>query len=142
MTYTITVENVGTENASNLTITDQLPAGLELLTAEPNGMVDTATNTASWIINDLAVGDPPVAVNATARVLAANTEIVNTATVSVGTGPNPQTTNPKSNITSGSAEAEPVPGLTELYRVTLIMLVLLLALIFIRNSDRNGRRAS
>ncbi len=132
---------MGTENASNITIIDQLPAGLELLTAEPGGTVDIATNTASWIISDLAVGDPPVVVNATARVLAANTEIVNTATVSVGTGPNQQITNPKSNITSGSVEAIPVPGLTQLYRVMLIMLVLLLALIFIRNSDRNGRRA-
>jgi len=81
------------------------------------------------------------AVSATARVLAANTEIVNTATVSVGLGPNQQVTNPKSNITSGSVP-EPIPGLNGMQRVMLSILMLLLALIFIRNSDRIGRRAS
>ena len=91
VTYTITVENVGTEDATNLVISDTLPAGLELLSAEPNGVIDAATNTATWTLADLAVGANPAVVNATAQVVAANADIVNTATVSTGTGTGQQT---------------------------------------------------
>ena len=132
VTYTITVENVGTEDATNLTITDTLPASLELLTAEPNGSVDSGSNTATWTLADLAVGATPVAVTATARVVAANTDIVNTATVSggTGTGTGQQITNPQSNVSSGGAEAKEVPTLAEWQRFVLILLLMSIAAYF------------
>ncbi len=129
--YTITVENIGTEDATNLTITDTLPASLELLAAEPNGTVDSGSNTATWTLADLPVGATPIAVTATARVIAANADIVNTATVSSSTGPNQQITNPQSNIISGSAAPEEVPALSDWQHALLAVVLALLALTFI-----------
>ena len=132
VTYTITVENIGTENATNLTITDQLPAGLQLLTAEPSGTVDSATNTASWTLANLNVGSPPTAVTATAKVLAANTVITNTATVSGGTGPDQQITNPQSNISSGPATPKSIPVMSSWLRYLMVILLLLVAMVYLR----------
>ena len=132
VTYTITVENIGTENATNLTITDQLPAGLQLLRAEPSGTVDSATNTASWTLANLNVGSPPTAVTATAKVLAANTVITNTAAVSGGTGPDQQITNPQSNISSGPATPKSIPVMSSWLRYLMVILLLLVAMAYLR----------
>ena len=132
VTYTITVENIGTENATNLTITDQLPAGLQLLRAEPSGTVDSATNTASWTLANLNVGSPPTAVTATAKVLAANTVITNTAAVSGGTGPDQQITNPQSNISSGPATPKSIPVMSNWLRYLMVILLLLVAMAYLR----------
>jgi len=142
VTYTITVENVGTEDATNLTITDTLPASLELLAAEPNGNIDPDTNTATWILADLAVGATPVAVTASARVLAANTDIVNTATISGGTGTGLQITNPQSNISSGAAQAMAVPTLAEWQRLLLVLLLMSTALYFMSRYSFQGSSRS
>lgn len=139
VTYTITVENVGTEDATNLVISDTLPAGLELLSAEPNGVIDAATNTATWTLADLAVGATPAVVNATAQVVAANADIVNTATVSTGTGTGQQITNPQSNISSGAAEVEPVPTLEQWQRIILVLMMISAAIYYLRSYPLVGR---
>ena len=76
-------------------------------------------------------GATPIAVTATARVIAANADIVNTATVSSSTGPNQQITNPQSNIISGSAAPEEVPALSDWQHALLAVVLALLALTFI-----------
>jgi hypothetical protein len=96
-----------------------------LLTAEPNGTVDAGTNTATWTIPSLDVGQTPVAVIATAVVTAADSEITNVATVSTGTGPSQQITNPQSSIHSGSTP-EAVP-LMPPYSYLLLALAVLAA---------------
>ena len=139
VTYTITVENVGTEDATNLVISDTLPAGLELLSAAPNGVTDAATNTATWTLTDLAVGATPAVVNATARVVAAKADIVNTATVSTGTGTGQQITNPQSNIKSGAPEVKQVPTMAQWQRAILILLLMAAAIYYLRRYHRLRR---
>ena len=90
-----------------------------------------ADRTATWTLADLAVGATPVAVTATARVVAANTDIVNTATVSGGTGTGQQITNPQSNVSSGGAEAKQVPTLAQWQQFALILLLICIAAHFI-----------
>ena len=84
----------------------------------------------------------PPPVTATARVLAADTDITNIATVAVGTGTGQQITNPQSNVRSGAAVATPVPTMTEWQRLIMILLVMAVALTFIGRIARQQRRES
>lgn len=54
--YTVTVTNSGNSVASGVTLTDNLPAGLRLVNAEPAPSSATAT-TATWNLGDLQPGD-------------------------------------------------------------------------------------
>lgn len=55
LTYTITASNNGPSNASGVTVTDQLPAGLQFVSATPSkGSYDPVTGV--WSVGDLATG--------------------------------------------------------------------------------------
>lgn len=123
VTYSITVANVGTQNASNITVSDNLPAALQVLDAQPNATVDTSANSVTWTIPTLDVGASPVTLRVRARVLAANSTIVNRATVSTGVGLSVQLARPSANITSGAPR--PVPVLGEQQRWILVLLLML-----------------
>ncbi|MDW8425437.1 MAG: DUF11 domain-containing protein [Meiothermus sp.] len=54
-TYTLTVRNSGPDAATNVVLTDRLPAGLELVSATPAASRDG--NTLSWNLGSLASGE-------------------------------------------------------------------------------------
>lgn len=51
--YTMTVANTGSGTATQVSMTDSLPAGLELLTATPGYVYDDANHTIGWTIPEL-----------------------------------------------------------------------------------------
>jgi uncharacterized repeat protein (TIGR01451 family) len=70
LTYTITVENSGTEDARNVLITDTVDTSvLEAVTALDGGVFDQQSSIASWTIATLAVGQQ-VTLRFTGRVRA------------------------------------------------------------------------
>ncbi|WP_339870323.1 isopeptide-forming domain-containing fimbrial protein, partial [uncultured Algoriphagus sp.] len=80
--YTISVANTGQSDATDLTITDALPAGLSFISAD-NGGVNNA-GTISWTVPTLAAG-ASIDLNLTVMVnadVAAGTQISNVAIVS------------------------------------------------------------
>jgi choice-of-anchor A domain-containing protein/uncharacterized repeat protein (TIGR01451 family)/TQXA domain-containing protein len=54
VTYTITVTNNGPNNATGVTVSDVLPAGLQFISATPAGVYDTVTGV--WTIGAIANG--------------------------------------------------------------------------------------
>ncbi|QIK63723.1 DUF11 domain-containing protein [Leucobacter viscericola] len=88
LTYTLTVTNAGTVAAENVTVTDQLPAELEFVSAGQGGTYDPATGNVSWTIPSLDAG-ASTTVEVTANVAAtvgAGVDIANVATVDVPQG--------------------------------------------------------
>ena len=55
-TYTIKVSNPGDAPASNVTVSDLLPAGLKFVTADGGGQMDGATRTVSWFLGEVGPG--------------------------------------------------------------------------------------
>ncbi|MEP1594444.1 MAG: hypothetical protein ABJK20_07725, partial [Halieaceae bacterium] len=58
VTFNITLQNLGNEQATGVVVTDTMPAGLKLVSADNGAIVDTATNTATWNIGTVAPGAP------------------------------------------------------------------------------------
>ncbi|MCH1491502.1 MAG: DUF11 domain-containing protein, partial [Luminiphilus sp.] len=81
VTFDIDLINLGNENATQVSVVDNLPPGLKVDSAGQSGVVDTTANTVTWTLGTVAP-NAPVTLTVRARVLAANTTLVNTATVS------------------------------------------------------------
>ncbi len=79
--FAVAFVKLGNENATNVVVVDNLPPGLQVDSAGQSGTVDTAANTATWSLGTVAP-NTPVTLTVRARVLAANTALINTATVS------------------------------------------------------------
>jgi len=77
VTFTLTVRNSGTANASSITVADTLPAGLTYVSSTPSGAYDSTTHV--WTVGTLANG-ASTALSITATVTQAGA-ITNTATV-------------------------------------------------------------
>ncbi|ALO98541.1 Putative peptidoglycan binding protein [Streptomyces hygroscopicus subsp. limoneus] len=102
VTYRITVHNAGPNDATGVTVTDQLPEGLTFLSAEGPGSHDPATG--QWTVGDLANG-----ANATLVLRAKATKaglIDNTATATADEK-DPDTAN---NTDTVSVCVEPAPS--------------------------------
>ncbi len=78
--YNITVDNEGPDQATNVVVTDTLPAGLTFVSATNGGVWDPSTRTITWNIGDLA-NQFTATVTATVTGDAAAKTLVNTATV-------------------------------------------------------------
>ncbi|MEO7432027.1 MAG: hypothetical protein ABIR62_08380 [Dokdonella sp.] len=98
VTFTVTVHNNGPSAATNVALTDQLPAGLAYVSSVASQGTYVAAN-GIWTVGSLSAAGPTS--SATLTVVATVTEagaMVNTASVSASDQPDPNTTN-----NSGSA---------------------------------------
>ncbi|MEN4029820.1 MAG: DUF11 domain-containing protein [Methanobacterium sp.] len=107
VTFTLTARNHGPDNATGVTVTDLLPAGLRFISADGN----YNSTTGIWTIGNLATNATAV-LNIIAQVIASNTQLTNTATIN-GTNYDQNTTNNQANttVTVGPAP-EPVTPVT------------------------------
>ncbi|WP_225824872.1 isopeptide-forming domain-containing fimbrial protein [Streptomyces naphthomycinicus] len=103
VTYRVTVHNTGPNDATGVTVTDQLPEGLTFLSADgTTGSYDRATG--QWAVGDLAV-DATATLVLRAKATKAG-RIGNTATVT-GNEKDPDTTD---NADSVTVCVEPAPS--------------------------------
>ena len=86
--YTLTVHNAGPDTASDVSVSDPLPAGVTLVSATPSQGTCAGTSTVTCDLGSLATGAPND-VTVTVVVTPARTaapSVTNTATVSASTG--------------------------------------------------------
>ncbi|MBD2043102.1 DUF11 domain-containing protein [Microcoleus sp. FACHB-672] len=125
--YTVTLTNTGPSTATNVAITDQIPAGLTFISATPSqGTYDNTTGL--WTVGTLANG-ASVTLTISATVNTTN-PITNTATISASDQPDPDTTDNTGTVTVPQQQADlavaktvdtpnPTVGQTINYTVTL-----------------------
>ncbi|HZI67739.1 MAG TPA: IPT/TIG domain-containing protein [Thermoanaerobaculia bacterium] len=101
LTYTITVDNIGPNNATSVEISDPLPGGTTFVSCAPaicTGPAPGQNGTVRAVIGTLTPADAPVVLTLTVNVNAApNSSLTNTATVLSAT--------PDSNAANNSASA-------------------------------------
>ena len=78
ITYTLTAYNNGPNGATEVIVTDKLPAGLKFISASGNGKYSSTTGT--WTIGNLANGATAV-LKVVAQVVASNTQLINIASI-------------------------------------------------------------
>jgi uncharacterized repeat protein (TIGR01451 family) len=89
--YTLTVDNLGTDTATNVRVQDTLPAGLTFVSATPSvGGYDAGTGI--WTVGTVTTADTPTLVIAAKVTTATGGTLTNTATVS-GTEYDPDPSN-------------------------------------------------
>ncbi len=100
VTITLTVANIGTATASDVTVSDELPGGVVSATVVPQGLTITATGTSSytWQVEPLTVGKSGRIVirGRIAQGVGQNFGFVNRATIA-----DPQDTTPDNNVALG-----------------------------------------
>ncbi|MBE9029841.1 DUF11 domain-containing protein [filamentous cyanobacterium LEGE 11480] len=105
VTFTLTVTNNGPNNASGVEVTDQLPAGLALVSATPTDPTDIYnSNTGVWTIGNIPNGG-----NATLTIVAtANSTdtLTNTATITDTDQSDPNPNNNSDNDTVDGQQAD------------------------------------
>ncbi|MBW4679707.1 MAG: DUF11 domain-containing protein [Microcoleus vaginatus WJT46-NPBG5] len=101
--YTVTLTNTGPSTATNVTITDQIPAGLTFISATATqGTYDNTTGL--WTVGNLANG-AAVTLTISATVNTTN-PITNTATISASDQPDPDPTDNTSAVTVPQQQAD------------------------------------
>jgi len=108
VTYTVTVTNNGPSAATNVTVTDQLPAGLDFVSATPSqGTYDGITGL--WTIGNLDASGPGATVTLTIQATVTTLgSIVNVATSNGGDQPDPVDSNNSDDVPiNGNALPEP-----------------------------------
>jgi uncharacterized repeat protein (TIGR01451 family) len=88
--YTVTVTNIGTAGSDQTTASDQLPAGLDFVSADHGGSYDSATRAVTWPVAALA-RDASTVFQITARIDGEQTRstVTNRATVLTPRGYSP-----------------------------------------------------
>ena len=82
VTYNLTVKNTGTESAADVVITDEIPAGLELVAGSAAEDAVVEGNVISWAVGTLAAGEEKtVSFQVTVPKVDADTVWTNVATV-------------------------------------------------------------
>jgi uncharacterized repeat protein (TIGR01451 family)/fimbrial isopeptide formation D2 family protein len=102
VTFTLTLSNAGPTNASGVTVTDALPAGLSFVSATPSAGTSYNSGTGVWTIGAVASG-----ANATLQLVTnvtASGTITNTAQVTAANEPDPDST-PNNNNASEDDQA-------------------------------------
>jgi uncharacterized repeat protein (TIGR01451 family) len=142
VTFTLTLENRGNENATGVRITDQLPVGLVASSASYGGVIGADDRQVSWDLGTLAAGAPPVSLSLDARVRDnSGTGLVNVATVTSNETPDIQAT---ARLDTVQVEFKPVPVGSRLGMFLLALLVVSLGLVhgkrrrFDGHEDRDG----
>ena len=93
--FTLTAHNYGPDDATNVQVTDQLPAGFEWVSDDSNNSYDPVTGV--WTIGDLANGTSTV-LHIVARVIVSNTQITNVAIIN-GTEHDQEPDNDQDSVT-------------------------------------------
>ena len=68
VTYTLTLNNTGNEDASNTVISDTIPAGSEFVSASTPGNYDSTTGAVSWEVGTVAAPEGSVTVSFTVQI--------------------------------------------------------------------------
>ena len=121
VTFTISLRNVGTTEATGVTVSDTLPNGLDILSANNGGAVDTNTDSVVWNLGTLQPGAAAVVLTADARLRVANSTLTNTALIASGELP---TIPVSASVEAGQAQVIPT-----LPWAALLALVILLGAI-------------
>jgi large repetitive protein len=127
ITYTITVTNHGPDAATGVVVTDNLPSGLQFVSATPSQGSCSGTDPFTCNLGGLANGSSAT-ITLQALVTATGGTIANTASVIAttddGNPGNDSSTSPSTPVVPGAAEAE-IPTLSEWM---LLMMAALLGL--------------
>lgn len=105
--YTLTVNNTGNETAASAQVTDQLPAGTELVSATPSQGSCSGTTTVDCALGSLAPS-AAATVTITVKATAAGTA-VNTATVTTASA-DPNQANNSASATVAISDPPPPPS--------------------------------
>ena len=98
LTYTLTVSNLGNQDAGSVTLVDLVPPGTTFLTASDDG-IESTLGTISWPPFSLAAGQS-VTRTLRLRVDGGGESIVNTASVGVGSEPDGDSQNNQASDTT------------------------------------------
>ena len=93
VTFTLTAHNNGPATATNVAVTDKLPAGLKFVSTDGN--YDPATGV--WTVGNLASGATAI-LHIVAQAIAANTQLTNTAVIG-GNQTDTNSSNNQANVT-------------------------------------------
>jgi uncharacterized repeat protein (TIGR01451 family) len=121
VTYTITVTNAGPSDATNVVVSDDLPAGLAFISATPSQGSCNASDPVSCNLGTIINGGSAT-ITLSAQVTATSGTISNTASVTSTEGDTDTTSS--APIPVGSAEVAAVPTVSEW---GLLMLAMMLA---------------
>jgi uncharacterized repeat protein (TIGR01451 family) len=126
ITYTITVTNNGPDPATNVVVSDNLPAGLQFVSATPSQGTCAGTDPFTCSLGTLNNG-ASATISLQALVTATSGTISNTASVTAATddgtpGNNSSTTPAAPVVPAGAAEAA-IPTLSEWALLALVMML-------------------
>lgn len=93
VTFTLTAHNNGPANATNVKVTDKLPAGLKFVSTDGN----YNSTTGIWTVGNLASGATAI-LHIVAQAIAANTQLTNTAVIG-GNQTDTNSSNNQGNVT-------------------------------------------
>ena len=130
VTFSITLQNLGNEQATGVVVTDVMPAGLKLVSADNGAIVDTATNTATWNLGNVAPGAPALTLSFKARLQAANTTVVNVAQLASNELP---VVSVSASVAAGAAQ--PIPTLPWLWLMALMICTGGIAAIYLKRES-------
>ena len=123
LNYTITVTNAGPSSATNVVVTDTLPAGLTLISATPSQGTCNAVNPVSCNLGTILNGGSAT-ITLSTQVTATSGTITNSASVTSTEGDTD--TSSAAPIPVGTAAVTPIPTLSEW---ALMMMAVLLGVI-------------
>ena len=116
VTFRIELQNVGNATATGVVVSDPLPAGLLLLSADNGADVDLSSNAATWDVGTLVPGGAPIELSLNARMRATGTSVTNVAWLDANELPS---VSASSSVEAGAAL--PVPVLSVAWLALLIL---------------------
>jgi uncharacterized repeat protein (TIGR01451 family) len=102
ITYTVSLTNNGPNNATNVTVTDQLPAGLTFVSSSAGAAYDSTTGL--WTVGNLANG--AIAVLTITAIVSSPQAILNVASISHADQFDPDTNNNSASILETPQQAD------------------------------------
>jgi large repetitive protein len=130
ITYTITVTNNGPDTATNVVVSDNLPSGLQYVSAVPSQGSCAGTDPFTCSLGTLLNG-ASATITLQALVTASSGTVTNTATVTADTDDgapgNNSSTSPATPVTPGSAQEAAIPTLSEWAMLALATMLGLIA---------------
>jgi uncharacterized repeat protein (TIGR01451 family) len=131
--YAITVGNTGPDAATNVVVTDTLPAGVTFISATPSQGSCAGTTTITCNLNTILNGGSATITLSVLVTANPGTVIINTATIdSTETDPTPLNATASATVTAAAATAG-IPTASEWALLMMAMMLGMLALVRLRN---------